>query len=324
MPQLPVVNVGVIGLGADWQSRYLPSLQKMKQRLRVVAVHDDVAIRAMAGAEQLGAQPVLGIRELLERTDVRAYLLLGAAWRTEWMVHQLAERSLPVFLGRDIRLTTDEIRSWQRQSEESGITVVPEFPLRFQPAILRLHELIATQLGPITCLGARILPENNGHWAMASLTHILDCCGSLLKRHQTNVELIINDPEGAPPHVRLTYEERRDTEGRSAAVAADMTVVLPDDSQMPVTTHPLMELSFSDGTAVIQSPTELHWSVDGHSEVETLDNDRSATEVMLDLFARRVVGGLIPAPDLNDLLRAIDDADAVRHLLSGTPAMGGH
>ena len=67
MSRLPLVNVGVIGLAADWQDRYLQAIEKMSRRLRVVAIHDDVAIRTRTTAERLQTQAVLGIRDLLQK-----------------------------------------------------------------------------------------------------------------------------------------------------------------------------------------------------------------------------------------------------------------
>jgi hypothetical protein len=49
------------------------------------------------------------------------------------------------------------------------------------------------------------------------------------------------------------------------------------------------------------SDRTLHWTVDGQSQDEQLANDRAALDVMLDLFARRVLGGLIPIAGISDL-----------------------
>jgi hypothetical protein len=48
----------------------------------------------------------------------------------------------------------------------------------------------------------------------------------------------------------------------------------------------------------------IDWESAGRSASECLNTDRSANAVMLDLFGRRIVQGLVPVPDMTDLLRA--------------------
>ena len=48
----------------------------------------------------------------------------------------------------------------------------------------------------------------------------------------------------------------------------------------------------------------MTWESAGKREIESLDSERAAVEVMLDHFSRRVVGGLIPVPTLDDFCRA--------------------
>ena len=48
----------------------------------------------------------------------------------------------------------------------------------------------------------------------------------------------------------------------------------------------------------------LEWSIGPRLEHESLVSDRAAADVMYDLFGRRLVGGIVPVPDLADLIRA--------------------
>ena len=60
------------------------------------------------------------------------------------------------------------------------------------------------------------------------------------------------------------------------------------------------------GTARLNSETQLQWQTDSPEPVqETLTSERTKEEIMLDIFCRRVVGGLIPVADLNDILKPI-------------------
>ena len=58
------------------------------------------------------------------------------------------------------------------------------------------------------------------------------------------------------------------------------------------------------GSAWLTNPDQVKWESADESKTESLASDRPDVEVMLDLFTRRVVGGLIPVPTLEDLLRA--------------------
>lgn len=51
-------------------------------------------------------------------------------------------------------------------------------------------------------------------------------------------------------------------------------------------------------------PTTVEWTADGKQQSEELTAERTETEVLLDHFCRRAVGGLIPVPTLEDLMRA--------------------
>jgi hypothetical protein len=75
----------------------------------------------------------------------------------------------------------------------------------------------------------------------------------------------------------------------------------------PVADQPLLDevhLHCERGQARLLGPTSIEWTVDGRPQSETLTTERSETEVLLDHFCRRAVGGLIPVPSLEDLMRA--------------------
>ena len=69
---------------------------------------------------------------------------------------------------------------------------------------------------------------------------------------------------------------------------------------------PELKLRCESGSAELSSTTEISWQSDSAESIrETLTVDRSEEEIMLDIFCRRVVGGLIPVADLNDIVRPI-------------------
>ena len=69
--------------------------------------------------------------------------------------------------------------------------------------------------------------------------------------------------------------------------------------------HPRLLLTV-EGVAEIRSASEVAWrSGDRPMESEKLTSDRSEHDIMLDLFCRRVAGGLIPVPDFFDVSHAL-------------------
>lgn len=76
------------------------------------------------------------------------------------------------------------------------------------------------------------------------------------------------------------------------------------------------EIQCERGVAHLRQPNEIHWSAGGPTQVEHLATERSATALVLDLFFRRVVGGLVPVADLSSLLEVEELAHAVGRSLA--------
>ncbi len=313
--RLPLVKVGVVGLGSDWQQRLSPAIDKMQSRVRVVAVCDDVAINARAAAARWQADSILGIRSLLMRQDIDAVLLRSVGWQRDWLWDCLRERKLPVLLGPDVALTDAQTDALRRSHVDEGTVIVPELPFRYMPATLRLRELQATTLGK----AARLLIHASAWSSLLAgcppLAPLLDWCISLMEGVPTTIaptapQLLEAGGEG----VTITFEHVKSSSGSRAVVVllepdaeADQTFAGAVTDGPPL---PLCEVVCDRGTAVIEGPGDLRWTVGGKTKHEQLGADRSSTEVVLDLFARRVLGGLIPTPDPGDLQRARELAHA--------------
>ena len=68
------------------------------------------------------------------------------------------------------------------------------------------------------------------------------------------------------------------------------------------------------GRIEVTSEAELRWQTAEQTTGEQLDRDRNGVEVLLDHFARRVVGGLVPVAGLDDvcrILRLLEPYDAL-------------
>ena len=91
--------------------------------------------------------------------------------------------------------------------------------------------------------------------------------------------------------------------GRKHSALLTPTVLTTDTSQRWM---PEIKLRCERGSAELSSTTQLLWQSDSAETVhETLTVDRSEEEIMLDIFCRRVVGGLVPVADLSDIVKPI-------------------
>ena len=89
-----MLKVGIIGFGPAWESRYLPALRKLRDRICPTAVYDAVQTRAEAVATELEAHRVDGIYALIARRDVEAVLLFDANWHADIPLHVAFPRAV--------------------------------------------------------------------------------------------------------------------------------------------------------------------------------------------------------------------------------------
>jgi predicted dehydrogenase len=341
MSRLPFVRIGVIGLGPSWHENLFPALRNDKSRVRVVALYDDLASAARQHQEPLQADVVHSIRALLARQDIDAVMVRHVGWQADWLWDRLREQVRPLWLGPNVIPDERQADALTRHVAELGVIVFPELRLRYLPATLRLQELMATALGaigrmvihahawsltsavagglfprPHACPGgpsSAHVPGSKGdsEAGRMPLSHLLDWCTSLIQCRPVAIEPLSTSPTANTGGVCIVFEKRR----RSPR-APEVEIVWSEPSKTTgkgteLSGSPFCEITCEKGSAVMVSRDELHWTSAERSGQEKLASDRTAWEVMLDLFARRVSGGLIPTPDLGDLRRSQALASAV-------------
>ena len=90
--------------------------------------------------------------------------------------------------------------------------------------------------------------------------------------------------------------------GRPPALVTP-TILAADVSKRWV---PVIKLRCEAGSAELSSTSQISWQLNSAEPThETLHADRSEEEIMLDIFCRRVVGGLVPVADMSDIIRPI-------------------
>lgn len=329
-----MLNVGLIGLGPEWEHRYKPALAKLRQRLRVRSVFAPVAAHAEQAAAELECEVSSGLLALIEREDVRALLILDTAWYAGVPAEFACQVGKPAFLaGRfDLRLPIAD--RLLRKAAETGVTLMPDFAHRYTPATSRLRELVASRLGRpqsivVECSSPPVPSDGDARIAAKdALAVTLDWCTNLVGTAPVAVETVTESGGGGtteksapaaeerPGHVQcspveIRVEFRRPAAGGEQAVA---WIRLAEHVPLPA---PLADASGTsmglrarvqcvNGTAWLEGPRQVTWESGSERSAESLTSDRPDVVVMLDHFSRRVVGGLIPVPTLDDLCRAFE------------------
>ena len=141
-----MLQVGLIGLGPEWEQRFRPALERLSKRLQVRCVYATAASHAEQAAAELKCDVAPGLVALIEREDVRALLLLETDWHQDVPAWLACRFGKPAFLAGPLanRLCRTDL---QRRAAESGVTIMPDLGHRYTPATSRLRELIATRLG---------------------------------------------------------------------------------------------------------------------------------------------------------------------------------
>jgi predicted dehydrogenase len=335
-----MVNVGVVGLGPGWETRFGPALRKLRERIAVCAIYDPVASRAAQVARQWNATAVDGVVAMSERADLRGFLLLDPGWHGWESLRYLCEPRKPVFIAAGFGRDFSTLRTLHEQVRTSGQTLMPGLSARYTPATCRLRELMATSLGRPQRINidaylpmpeSTLSPQRRGSVSEGFL-HLLDWCRYVVGAAPTQVHahhlngyvdsgcgdrsvtLKFENPRttAAPVNAVLRIHRQLDEESADLRSAESACFDQAADSRA--------EVVCERGTAAITSATEITWNVGNGPVREILTWERSTVEVMLDLFCRRIVGGLIPLPDLADVVQGLRLHEAAeRSLTTGQP-----
>lgn len=307
------VNLGLIGLGPWWETRFKPALQKLDERLRVVAVYDNVPSRAEHAARELSARVSGGVTILVDRLDVQALLWLDAGWQGPAILQLLCERRKPVLMAARCDAPLVELEQRHSQAASHGVPIIPAFPCRCTPASNRLQELMATQLGRPQHLEISISPANLTAIPFATES---DCGGLTPAPYDPLLEWTdwCQYLFRATPQQVTWHEDRRGLRLQFAPASLASVAGEPRTAELGISASPpLTDTPTSDevrvrcehGKARLLGSAAIEWIFQGQTETESLATERTETEVLLDHFCRRAVGGLIPVPDLGDLVRAM-------------------
>ncbi len=315
------VQVGIIGLGQVWENEYRPALMKLRDRIQVTAVNDCIPARANQIANGSEVRAIHSLSALANSSDVRALLFLESDWRGTAILPLLLESRKPLFLVESFGNDLQRINQTRALVESNDLTVVPEFTERYTPASCRLQELLATSLGavieiridailPKPTKQLTLLKESLSQEQVHFLVNLFDWCKRILRcsPSQLSAKKIKSEQSEQSenmPNYRLSIEyPEKENEGQPVNV--EVTFRVTDDHTNENSSRILYEIACEEGSAIMNSATEISWHLNREEQVhETLTAERSSVEVMLDHFCRRVVGGLVPVADLDDVARSL-------------------
>jgi hypothetical protein len=278
------IPLGIVGGGSVWETRFRAAILALS-RGKVTAVFSPVPCEALSVAEVTGAQRFSSLRRMIARSGVKALLVLESGWSREWAIALATAQQIPVLVASPIDDDLPRVAGLLAHQEAEGAMVVPGTSLRATPAALRLRELVATRLGAIQELRVE-LPAGGLNDSM--VIGVIDWCRWLLGSTVSEVERSENS--GGPLLVMSCGR-------RSPNSAPVRTEICCHSTSEPCITH----VRCQKGEAHLIGESAIRWQTELESAEESLEGDRPAEQVLLDLFLRRVVGGVVPVPNWADL-----------------------
>lgn len=302
------LQLGIIGLGPEWESVYLPALQRLEARGRIAALYAAVRRRGEETAGPLHAHCCGGVRALL-RQPLQGVIVTHPGAAGWFPVHESLRARIDCYTVIPEHCDLPRLEQLHRWAASCGLLIMPELRLRYTPATLRLRELMATELGPVQSLEVRALAAQAVSTIRMEL-ELLDWCRATLAAVPLSVESQIE-----PAKSRSREQTTRLRFVSHAAGGSPITVALHlpvretgEARHEPAPSADAWPLEFivrgKYGEARLEDAVHLRWRSGGRERVESLAVDRSAVAVAIDHFARRLAGGLIPVPDLEDLAAA--------------------
>lgn len=282
----PLIPLGIVGGGADWAKPYWPAIAALK-RGRVVAAYSSQRDEADLLGQALATPRFLSLREMLRKTQLGALLILDTGVSRDWAVQLAAERQIPAFVASPIDDHLPARIAQLADQEVEGLSLIPGLTLRMTPASLRLRELIATRLGPVQRILIERHPTSGPH-----LISVIDWCRSIIGSVTSHIERSACDQ----------VESWQLQCGRRSPLAP---MVISEIVHSGVNPHPWsIRVQCERGEAHLAGETQIHWQTTSEKAEEQLQSDRTAEQVLLDLFLRRVVGGVVPIPSWAELAEA--------------------
>jgi predicted dehydrogenase len=288
-----MLPIGVIGAGTEWEGVWRPAFSQLS-RLVVSTFYDPIAIRGERVAEAEDWQLAGHLRGLLDTPKLRGVVVLDAGWCGNWVVEEADRRHIPVLVSPREASMESLAPAFKGVSGETLIQ--PELRRRYTPATMRVKELTATRLGPVKSLRVELLaaiPPSISQWA-----EVIDWCRFVVQSAVTRADYQDKDSEFGVAFRKL--DEGRPMTAKIVWKSTQKPPLFPADFAA--------ELTCRDGMVIVTGNRRVRWKAGDEEGDEELADDRTSAAVQLDLFARRLSGGLVPVATLEDVAVAVNSA----------------
>lgn len=286
---LPVIKLGLIGAVAETAMGVLNSLLR-QPRLQLTDVYDPCLARAQENAQHLDATYSPSLDGLLRRCQ--GVVIGDVKWMGLEPILRAIEMQRPTLILQPVlaELGHTELVRLHKESLESRAMIMPELGCRWARSTLRLRELTATQAGAIELLELSCHGNCGNHEELMAF----DWCLNVVQSECRFVEVL-------PDQQTVVLKFRRlNRDGNPVSAIVHFSSQLPADA--PVIAEARIECRH--GRIHIVGEERIDREIDRHHITESLAQDRSASDVMFDLFGRRLAGGLVPVPEISDLIKA--------------------
>jgi predicted dehydrogenase len=324
------LRVGLIGLSKDWQNRYRPALRMLQDRFEVRGVYCSVSRLADQVAQEFGCERFDGYRNMVQREDIDAVMLLDGDWFGTLPIQAACEHGKAIYCGTEIDFDPRVASALRQQVEQSGVAFMAEFPRRFAPATLRLKELIATQLGRPRLLFChrRLTCEGSGngqrtHRSLADrsrreLMELIDWCRYIVGHDPRRVQAVCHPSmdDSATPDYQVLSLDFSAGEDPSQATLAQIScgAYIPGSWHEAINFRPPagVQVCCEKGLAFVDLPNSLIWFDEAGRHQESLDSELSVGQQLLTQFHRAVTSLLRKMGDLEDVYRSLHALEKAR------------
>ncbi|MEM8947367.1 MAG: Gfo/Idh/MocA family oxidoreductase [Planctomycetota bacterium] len=316
------LRIGVIGVGAAWETRHLPALRALSDRFEVVAFCDSVKHRAEQAARQFNATVHDGYRGLTAREEIDAVLLLSGSFFGALPIHAACEMGKAVYCAAAIDLDDDEALTLRQRVQDAGIAFMAEFPCRLSPATLRLKELLATRLGApklLFCNRRRVHPNNPSaaNKCYRDLVELIDWCRYIVESEPTSLLANSHKVAGLDQQdyfsVNLDFSPANQPGTGSLAVIGCGDYISESLRESLAFRRPAdLKVVCERGIAFLDLPNTVAWFDEAGQHLETLDHERPVGEQLLLHFHRAVASLVLKSSSLADAHRAISIANLAK------------
>jgi len=308
------LSLGVLGLGEAWETTYRPALERLGERTKLAAVYASAWNAGDGLTRSLNCQHAGSMRALM-RSGLDGVIVLDPGWYGWFPVRAAIDAGCNLCSPLPQKCDPQSLATLASEAKSRGVLIVPELRLRATPATLRLRELLATEMGPISeiTIGAASRTCPGGRRV---LTEIIDWCQVVIGTAPETIACL-GHSTGTPHEQRTVTLTFRPPKGRSEPTRVAIQLAWPhtvvnsvEERGVKLPPADVWPLEFCiacrDGEARLEDAVHLRWRCGGREREESLSTERTAASVVIDHFARRLAGGLIPVPDLMDVSRACE------------------